>query len=374
MRAKKITFYLLAFCMAVVSAGCWDSLDINDKALITLVITDRQNDEFIFYVEVPNLSAGQSEEGGREQYEIVTGSGTSYAEARRHLNAKMDKPIFLGTVRALVLTDELTKHGVEEYFFRMQNMLDYRKTLNVVTTSERPEDFLLSSPENNISIGYSIEETVSSLKSNGKVVIYTVSDVLEFLYADYYFVLLNMDLREGTLAYTGYSIIHNGKYNGFIPLEESNGLVWLLGDNIEQMYVVVPMEDIVVTIEVTIKKREIRPVYTDGQIMFDIRFVFDSKVQYINRNVKIDEKIQEQVKSQLQTMLVEDIAAAINHSRSLHCDYLQFKEHFRLAYPNVVKKLDWDAEYMNATFNISVQTTLDPGGTLDLEAQGESMP
>lgn len=374
MRFKRLIFFSLAVCASIVSAGCWDARDINDKALITLVVTDRQDGDLVFYVEVPNLTVGQLSERGasQEQYDIISGAGKTYAEARRQLDTQMDKPIFLGTVRALVLTDELMEFGIEEYFYRMQTMVDYRRALDVVTTRDTPEAFLSVQPENNVSIGYEIDETVNSLESNGKVVIYTISDVLEFLYADQCFVLINMDVKNGRLIYTGYSVIHSGKYGGFVPLEESKGLVWLLGHNTMRIYTV-QTDAYLATVDVRNISRKITPHYSDGQITFDIRLGFDSRVLYMDKSIRFDDRQQALVKNMLQTQLMDDVAEAIIQSQAFQCDYLGFKDVFRTAYPGLTAQLDWDAAYTNAAFNISVETTLDPGGMLDMEVQGETV-
>ncbi len=374
MRGKRCAALLAALCVALVSTGCWDATDINDKALITLVVTDRQDDQFVFYVEVPNLvAANQQENGGtRQQYPIVKGAGSSYAQARRQLDAQMDKPIFLGTVRALILTDSLAEHDIKEYFYRMQTMVDYRRALEVVTTRTPSEELLSIVPENNVSIGYSIDETVDSLKTRGRVVVYTVSDVLELLYSDQCFVLINIDVIEGRLAYTGYSIMRDGKLVGFIPLEESWGLVWLLGHHISRMYTV-ETGAYLATVKVDGLSKEITPHYLDGQVSFDIKMKFKATTMYIDNDIKFDERQQEIVKDMLQKALISDITGAINHSRDIGCDYLGFKDKFRVSCPNIVEQLDWTSAYGNALFNISVSADLDPGGLLDMEAQGEQL-
>ncbi|MGI5918288.1 MAG: hypothetical protein ACOX8N_01310 [Christensenellales bacterium] len=44
---------------------------------------------------------------------------------------------------------------------------------------------------------------------------------------------------------------------------------------------------------------------------------------------------------------------------------------FRIHYPVLFRQLDWTSAYQNAAFNISVSSELDPGGLMDMEAQGE---
>ena len=172
MRRNKWTLLVLMLTAVCLSSGCWDAKDINDKTLVTFVITDRQEEELVFYSEVPNLETGMQQQGagGTVKFSIMSSRGRTYAEARRHMDAKMDKPVFLGTVRTLVITDRLAKYNMEEYMNRMQNMADYRKTLKVVTTHEKPGDLLSVQPENNVSIGKSVEDTIDSLLDAGKIV------------------------------------------------------------------------------------------------------------------------------------------------------------------------------------------------------------
>jgi spore germination protein KC len=300
----------------------------------------------------------------------MSGSGSSYAEARRKLDAQMDKPIFLGTVRSLILTDALAKYGVEEYFYRLQTMLDYRRALEVVTTQSTPQEVISVRSENNISLGYEIDDTISSLKNAGKLITYTVSDVLEFLYAGESFVLVNMDAVNGRLAYNGYTVIKNGRYAGFVTLDDARGLIWLLGDHITRIYTV-QTDTYLATLEVAGASREIKPQYIDGQVVFNIRMGFTTRLLYLDHDVRFDSHQAEVVKSQLEQIMMDDIAQAISQSRSLDCDYLGFYDQFRIAFPSLAPQLDWSSAYQNAVFNISATTTLDPGGMMDMQARGK---
>lgn len=371
MAAKRAAFLALVLVTAFVSAGCWDALDINKKSLCTLVITDREGDNFVFYVEVPNLTLGQQQEtSGAGYYDIVSGTGRTFAEARRDLNAKMDKPLFLGTVRVLMLTDALAKYGIEEYFYRLQTMLDYRRVLEVVTTHSKPEEISSVRLENNVSLGYEIDDTVTALKNTGKLVTYTVSDALNFIYARRSFVVVNMDAVDGRLTYTGYTVIRDGRYADFIPVDEASGLMWLLGRNIVRVRTV-QTESYLATLEVKCKSKQIRPQYANGQVIFDVDMDFTAQLMYLDKNVIVDERQAEVIKNSLQTELMNDLTHTIRESQAMGCDYLEMWDVFRIHYPVLFRQLDWTSAYQNAAFNISVSVNLDPGGLMDMQAQGE---
>ncbi len=369
---KKILLAFVCIGVLLTGAGCWDALDVNNKTLVVTVITDKQGDDFAFYIETPNLGLGQNQQNGssdnKQTYYELFAKGATFADARRHLDAKVDNPIFLGTVRALVITDELAKSGIEEYMLRLQSDNQYRKALNIVTSSSDPKDILSVMPPNNVSIGESIADTVTSLKYLGKVVIYTLSDILNFLYSDSCFVLPHMDVKDGIFTYNGYSVIHNNKLIDIIPVEESRGLVWILGENIKRLYTI-PFEDINATLETRAKSKSITPCYENGKLIFDIQYKLESKLIYLSRDIKMDESRQKTVKDDLQKAFTQEIAQAIQHSKEIGCDYLHFKDYYRIKYPNELKNNDWDDSYMmNAEFRISAETTLKFGSMMDFEA------
>ncbi len=366
MTLKKVFVCCISIFIILTTASCWDSMDIDSKALISLVITDKQDDEFVFYVEVPNLEISQTPEGGsgKEQYSVVNGRGKNYMEARQELDSKMDKLLFLGTVGSLVLTKNLITHGLEEYMLRLQNTVDYRKALNIVTTFEKPEDLLSPEPENNISIGYSIQDTLNTLSDLDLIITYTTSDILDFMHSDYCFILPNIDLKEGRLAINGYTIIHENKYLNFIPLNKSKGVLFILEDKATTRYVV-PFDKYEATVEVRMKKRKIRPNYLINNISYELDFTFNSKLIYLNKDITLDKTMLEEIKKNLEELILKDISEAIKNSKSLQCDYLGFKEQFRIRYPNEVKTINWEPTYKQAQFDISIKTSLNPGGMID---------
>ena len=367
MRVKRMLLICLALCLAL-SAGCWDSRDVNQKMLVTLVLTDRESDRFVFYIEAPRIEAGAGEAAGiKEDYFVIRSEGATYAEARRALNVKTDAPVYLGTVRATVLTESLARHGIDEYMYRMENMEDYRKTLDIITTRSPAAEFMTAKTDNSASVGDSVRTTLESLKEEGKTLEYMAGDVLQFLYAGYCFVLPNMDIVDGEPTLTGYSIIHNAKYLDFIPLEESKGVVWLLGESIKRLYTVPFGSGHLATVEVKKVKREIKPNFSDGQVSFDVRFGFKSKVIYLDSYIRFSKQLQDEVKQNLLSQLADDISSAITKAQQLHCDYLGFKEKFRIAYPNAFNQLDWGSVFADAAFTITVETTLNPGSSIDLD-------
>jgi Ger(x)C family germination protein len=373
-RAKRLALIALALCVAAAASGCWDSLDVNKKALVTLVVTDKQNGEYVFYATMPNLKkgGGQSREGGDGlQYESVTGRGGTLSEARRDLDSKMDNVPYLGTVRALVLTDNMIQDDFALYISRIDSIEEYRKALRIAVTFEKPEDLLASKPKSDESIGQSISDILTSSEHIHKIVSYSLTDIFNFRYSKMCFVLPNIGLEEGQLAFTGYSIMHNDRYLSSIPLDESSGLLYLLADEALWSFAVT-LNGTLIAIDAELKNRRVKPYYRDGQVTFDVRLSFKSTVKYRSKSVPLDDAAMEAIRQQVVRRILDDVSGAITHSKAEQCDYLGFKNYFRIAYPNEARTIDWQSAYVASVMNISVNTTLEPKGMMDFEAGYEN--
>jgi len=369
-RIHKIVLLIPCFCLLLAAAGCWDMGDINKKSLVTMVLTDKKDGEYTFYVEMPNLKKGQqASNGGGDglQYAYVSGKGKRLSEARWDLDSKLDYVIFLGTVQALVLTEEMMEEDFPLYMARMESNVEYRKALIVFVTSEKPEDFLSVKPENNLSIGESIADTVASLEKEHMLIKYDAMEILEMLGSKTCFVLLNVGLEERELAVTGYSIIHDGKKLASIPFEESTGLLFLLKKK-AVWTTSIELDDVLVGTKVMLKKRRISPGYEDGGLVFDVSLECRSEVLYLSREKSLDEGVMEQIKQVLQNRIHDEIQKSVELAQELGCDFLGFKNAFRLSYPNEAERLHWDSSFQTARIRIHVTTSVEPSGMHDYTA------
>jgi spore germination protein KC len=371
---KKYSIVLIVLLLCIpFFISCWDSQDINEKDLTTTVAVGKTNDDYEFVVEIANLapiSSSDEQASGTENFTVVHAKGESYADARLNLDQKLDKPIFLGTVRMLVLSDDMAKDGIEEYIYRLRNLHEYRKALYIVTTSEDLVELLETHKGKQTSAGHNIEAIISKLDESGKTIIHSASTALEHLSRKYIcFLLPDVSLIDDQIALTGYSIIKKGKLAGLIVIDETKGINFILNDNVKYVYVV-PFGEHNATVEVALKKRKIKPTYKNKKISFLADFSFEAAVKYLDINDGFGLAEQAIVYRNLKDQLDADIDFAIKASQQKYkCDYLEFDEFFRIKYPNEFKKMDWYEAYLDANVTVKTQLTVDPGGEYEYDPQ-----
>lgn len=368
---RKFIIVLILIIALVAVSGCWDATDINKKDISTLIGIDYKAGDYYFYSEIPDITGQKKTEGEKEEefsseFSIVSGKGKTFVEARESLGNKLDKTYFLGTTRAVVCTNNMLKNGMAPYMYRLQSAAEFRNAVKVISTFESLDKLFKVDPENNVSVGYAIEETIDTLSKKGIAVSYTSSQVLEWLYShNPCYIIPNFEVQGELLTFTGYSVLYDGYYRGFIKFEESNGVIWLLSNNTKIVYNVPYGDNGEATVEVELKKRKMKPTLDENGISFKVVLETKSRIRYLNQKNKLSKSEIEEIKRNLQTQILEDLTFSIRQAgQEFGCEYLGFDDAFRIAYPNDYNELDWSDAFMKSNIEISVSTVLNDNGEI----------
>jgi len=369
MRFKRIFSILVVAICGLLMTGCWDSLDVNQKGLTTTVAVDKSDDEYELIVEIANIIPGEDEaNGGGENYTTFSAKGESYVDARLTLDQQLDKPIFLGTVRMLLLTNSMVKDGIGEYLFRLRNLFEYRKALHLVTTSEKPADIFEIQADATSSAGHTIEDILIKLHKTGKTIEMSASYALEELSKSHIcFLIPDISIADDVITLSGYTIIQRNFAIDIIPISQTKGINFIINDDTNYIYTV-PFGEHQAIVDLKLKKRKIIADYTNDEIDFKADFEFSALVKYLSINDGFDRKQQQIVVENLRALVEEDITSAIRHSQQKYkADYLEFDDIFRIAYSNEYEKMDWYERYQDATIRVGTKVILDPGGEYDYD-------
>lgn len=343
--------------VSILMTGCWDATDVNDQNLCTLVILDRQGDEFFFTVEIAKITpAGEAGGGGGgEKKAYVTGSGANFAAARDDLDMQMDKPIFLGTVRALVITERAAANDLAEYLFRLRENQAYRQKVNITITEEDPKALTQAQNEADQTVGFVVDSTIHTAQELGHTCAVTTEKYVNDILSRRGFIVQHIGLQDRQITLDGYSVFRDAKLVGFIPMEDSRGLSYLLSNRPVWVYRL-PGAGGFVTAEVELSGREIKPSYQDGRIKFQVRLAFKATIQYGSETslFPMNQQNINKYAGDINQALSQEIKTTIDDSQKLfQSDYLKFGEAFRLAYPDEFERMDWTKEYPKAEIQIN---------------------
>lgn len=362
---KKIAVSLVLMLVSVLMGGCWDAHSIEDMDICTAVVVDYKDDAYAFYVEIINISSMKKADSGNDQSQsstIVKGSGESFAQARIDLDKALNKPIYLGAVQSLIMTEDMAENGIEEYAYRVRELPDYRKTMDMIITPDIPTDILSTKPENSATVGFAIEDTLRNLLDQGATFHMSLSGVLQKLCAQNKgYLLSTLGLKNGQIVLLGYTVFNGGQRKGFIPYEEARGIVYMILGGEKKtptsLYVV-KLDACNYTLVTSLKSVKVTAEWDGNRAFFTIDMKFSSKFLYQSLNIPITPEVENQLKAAMSDQLMGDVTQAIHTSLDYDCDYLYFSEPFRIKYPGIYEQMEWDNTFANADFTVNLDVTL----------------
>ena len=366
---KKINKILLILIASLqisgLLAGCGDAKDINAKRILTAVAMDYKNNEVYFYVEVANIEGGSTGEGKSasigKKYITVIGHGKNITKAREDLDTKLDKQIYLSAIRTLIFTEDFAKEYLVEYLYRQRAEELYRNKAITVITKEDPEELFDNSNKKDESVGFTVEGVLATLDEAGHSFHRTTSRLIENLSNKYTGILVPcIGLKDNRNTLVGYSVVNGTTISGFIPVEESKGVIFLKKSSAKYYYIV-PYKGNEFSIEVSLIKTKNKPSDKDGKIRFNLSFEYNAELKYGDRKTpyNFDESSKAKVAKTLKKMIKKDISEAVWQAQTeFECDYLQFDDVFRVKYPAKFEEMNWKNEFRKATVNIDVKVDL----------------
>ena len=294
---------------------------------------------------------------------LVKGKGETLLEVRADLDRQLDKPLSLSEVRSLILTEDFAKEHLLEYLYRLRADESYRKKVIIVTTRDNLDALFKALNGQEESLGYSAENTLATLEGLGGVFTRSASRLLENLSGTYTGILIPcIGLQDQQTALTGYSVVHDDRVIGFIPIEACKGLNLLKTDSATNYYVI-PYKQFQLSVEVVLTDREIKATYENGRPAFKISLKLDATLEYGDKKTPYNftDTDNQAVTGILKQIIEQDVRDAVYQAQyTFKTDYLQLDDAFRVAYPEVYDSMDWNVSFGEATISAEAEVNLKP--------------
>ena len=371
MPARTLKFFICIF-MTVFLCGCWDSRNIEDRDICTAVVVDKTNGGYAYIVEIATITStlqNPSSEQGTQKPNIITANGKTLADARFNLDRRINKVLFMGAVQTVIFTKRMAQSGIEEYVYRVRELNEYRKSVDVIVTSDDPFELLNFSPENATAVGFAIEYDLENMFNNGKTFHMSLADLLDKLASKNKACLISaIGRQEKQIGLVGYAVFNNGKMLGTISLDESRGIVYIVTGRHSRPYFdyVVPIGNSHVTIEAKMVSREFTAGYSNGKAHFHLNFIMEGTERYPANAEPVTGEKEEKARMTLEKMLLKEFTHALDLSQKEYCcDFMSLSETFRITYPDEYAAMDWQETFKNADFTVSVSVKMNMNKAYD---------
>jgi spore germination protein KC len=372
-RYKNIVFILL---LPLLLTGCWDYNDINKRSISISIGVDDVNGNVEFTGENAKLRATSSQkESSAQTISTYTfrSLGKNFEESRGDYDAKMPGQYFAGATRCIVFSRKYAKKGIEFYINRLSNIAGFRDSVLVTVSKERPRDLFRKKVENDICIGYAIQDTIKYLDDNGVALYKTVSEInsdINFKSIGYF--LPYVTVNKNTVKYLGLAAMKGSKLIGIVKRKDSNGILFLLSTRaMNTRFIQSPRNNKnLISIKTKLAKRSITTSYGDKKINIFIDLKLKSQIQYEKKTQPINKQDIKKIENIISSKIKKAILSATNSSKNkFKSDVFGFARYFKADNYQVYKHIDWNKEYPKAVFHVNVNTIIVNTNLLDLNAK-----
>lgn len=239
MLAKIKLFYIYIVALLILS-GCWDSVDIEDRAFTVGIAVDLTEESGKFptlqmtqQVIVPAVfSTSQSTPG--KAYRNLDGTGETIFEINRKTTNHASTKLSVTHLKVVlfsedVVTEEKVFANLMDVFLREMEM---RRTINVAIVSENAKNILDVEPEHELVPAIYIDGLLANEESLITIKSVRLGEVHENLLLNYSFLIPQIKkLNDTNAEYEGLAIFHgpSKKVIGTLKEDKAKGVVILTG-------------------------------------------------------------------------------------------------------------------------------------------------
>lgn len=373
---KKYKSVLCILLFALLLTGCWDYKDINRRSITLSVGVDEINDELEFAGEIAKLAAKTSK--SKEKVEITdsyeyNSIGKYFEGSRESYDARIPLEDFSGAQRVVVFSQKYAEKGIKSYINRLYNIQQFRSSALIAVSKEPTREFFKGKVENDISVGYAVENTIRYLSNNGAALYKTIQQITSDIYfGNIGYMVPYITKNEKIVEYLGLAAMKDSKLVGIINRQESTGFLFILLEKpVSTMVIAHPSNNKnLLSIRTELKKRNIKTTYEDKGVNIYIDLNLKSQLSYPYKIEPISEEDTKKIESFISEKIKKDVLSALERSKNeFKCDIFGFGRYFKAQNPKEYKKIKWQQEYLKANFHVKVNTKIINTNLIDTNAK-----
>ncbi|AIQ35360.1 hypothetical protein R50345_12515 [Paenibacillus sp. FSL R5-0345] len=366
--------------LLLVLTGCWDSVELNRRAIVTGVAVDRGSTEeekyvLTFQVIIADEISGENARG-TSPVAVYTGKGRSMFEALADGSRQTARFLSLGHIRVVVISEKFAREGIKDIMDVLERESETRLTSLLFISKRQPASDSMTTmtvfgriPANDL-----VEKLETTSKQFGYNYRMEVDDVVRGIQIPSGGPMINgvevtgdVERRDSNeniktikpkaaLRVTELAVFKNDKLIGWLHGDQAIGSA-LLKNKITQMPAVVAIgKNEYVSFNVYLSQVQVKVNAKDAENpIFTISITQQAGLKESPNNLNLrDPNVLNDLSRLMEKHTRDQVWEAINESRALKSDYLGFGEVVERENPRGWKKVKDHWEDIFATCEIKI--------------------
>jgi len=365
---KKTVFFLLVLCSLLLPAGCWNRVEIEERAVVAALGVDKAAEEgkvevtaqIIKPEEIATASGGGSRSG--EAVAVYADTGHDLFDALRNLARQVGRKLFLTEMAVVVIGEDMAREGIGSVIDFIHRDPEPNMRAWLLVGRGRAREVLETKIPTEKVWGFGLKKMIMASKAHSKA---PAVDILNFEKAVKSKTTCPVatgikiageerkpvkeavapgkrPVLAGTAVFRGYRL------TGRLDQVETRGMLWVKGE-VQSGIIVVPSPkdgDKPIALEIIRAGSEIEPVISDGRITVTVKVTEEGNIGEVKPDhVEITKPgVIESIEARQREAIEREVLAAVARAQELNADVFGFGEAVRRKYPREWPQLEkrWD--------------------------------
>ena len=382
----------LLFLSCLLLTGCWDKVEINDRAFVMGMGIDKFDPEDVKQKKDSDAEVKVPEETPRNRYTIMysfpnvgliagkgegdprflfAGTGWHIVDINNQLSTRINQVLFFGHMKAIILGEELMK---DERL--MREVLDFiernpymGRRLHLMGTPGKATNIMESEPPQRPQVGLFIRDLMRNQERSSRIPDADLGYVLRSLHESKTAVLPRIHASKDQLKIAGAAILKDYQLIGWLGEHENRALMFMLNKiGIADMTAEINGMNVAVHIYSahTDRKVEVR----DGEIYLVLDIQLEAEIAQHLIDVKgqtYDAEYLQKIEEILKEKIEQEVRGVFLEIQKRHgADLVQINEMLRKDEPDLWKEIEkkWEEVYPEVKLDVDVEAEVRRIGTV----------
>ncbi len=153
--------FLIFICIVFMCTGCWNYKELTELGIISAMAISKRDGNYVIDMQIVNIVEAGDKGVPESPISVMSGEGTTVADAIRSINMKTSKVFFSSNMEYMIIDKSVTNENLKEVLDFLAR--DTKLSLNfliVTATNDDPKDVLSALSQFNLNPASNVSELI----------------------------------------------------------------------------------------------------------------------------------------------------------------------------------------------------------------------
>ncbi|QIB27731.1 Ger(x)C family spore germination protein [Caloranaerobacter azorensis] len=368
---------IIIFMSVAILSGCWDKVEINDRAFISAIGIDIQGQggeleknktgykKFIVTFVFPNVKAIRKGSSGEEPRFILSSVGQNIFHVSNALTTRSNKTMFFGHTKAIIIGEKVARDSdsLKQIFDEVERAHEMGRKVGVFISQGEARRVINIEPSLESVTGTYLAALSKAKEKSSRFTPKTIGDILPSLHDCRCVLIPRIIPTDKGIKVAGAAVIKDYKLIGWLG-EIENRSVMFITDKVTSEAIIVMDDDVLVSYVISDTSVSRNGRMENGQIVMDITVDMEGVLQQYKLEAKNDvlnNKLLRRLEGLVEKKIKSEIDGTIKKiQKEFEVDVIGIAEYLYKFKPDIWDKVkdDWEDVFPEVKINVNVNTKI----------------